>query len=69
MPDQRKLISVIDVLVIAEMGEFSDLNLNPEEYKTSNAHEDTSKTETSCLPRPMLRHSSLPARAQKASPQ
>lgn len=27
---QRKLISVVDVLVIAEMGEFVDLHLNPE---------------------------------------
>ncbi len=27
---QRKLLSVVDVLVIAEMGEFSDLNLNAE---------------------------------------
>jgi len=72
LPGQRKLISVIDVLVIAEMGEFSNLNLNPDEDKTGNAHEDTDKTETSCLPR-LQPHphpsSSLPVRAQKASPQ
>lgn len=69
LPGQRKLISVIDVLVIAEMGEFSDLKLNPEKYKTSNSYKDTGKTETSCLPRPMPHFSSLPARAQKASTQ
>jgi hypothetical protein len=69
LPIQRKLISVIDLLVIAEMGEFSDLNLNPDEYKTGNAHENTGKTETSCLPHPQPHPSSLPGRAQKASPQ
>ena len=56
LPGQRKLISVIDLLVIAEMGEFSDLKLNPDKYKTGNSHENTRKTETNCLPRPMPLH-------------
>jgi hypothetical protein len=69
LPGQRKLLSIIDVLVIAEIGEFSDLNLHPDEYPISNAHEDTGKTETSCRPHPQRHSSSLPGRAQKASPQ
>ena len=32
LPGQRKLISVVDVLAIAEMGEFIDLNMNSTEY-------------------------------------
>ena len=56
LPAQRKLISVIDVLVIAEMGEFSDLNLNPDEYTTGNSHENPRKTETRCLPHTMPLH-------------
>ena len=69
LPNQRKLLSVIDVLVIAEMGEFSDLKLDPDEHKTGNAHENMGKTETSCRPHPQPHSSSLPSRAQKASPQ
>jgi hypothetical protein len=50
LPNQRKLISAIDVLVIAEMGEFSDLNLHPDEYKTGISLEGTGQTETRCPP-------------------
>jgi hypothetical protein len=50
LPNQRKLISVIDVLVIAEMGEFSDLNLHPDEYKTGTSLRETGQTETRCPP-------------------
>jgi hypothetical protein len=54
LPGQRKLISPIDVLVVAEMGEFSELNLNPAEYKTSTSLKDTSQTETRCSPHPSM---------------
>ena len=54
IPGQRKLISVIDVLAIAEMGEFFDLNLNPEEYKTVTSLKGTGQTKTGCPP-----HSSM----------
>lgn len=49
LPGQRKLISVIDVLAVAELGEFSELKLNPEEFETGNIHEDTSKDKTDCF--------------------
>jgi len=55
VPGQRKLISVIDVLVMAEMGEFSNLSLNPGKYKTVTSREDTGQTTMHCPP-----HSSLP---------
>ena len=55
LPGQRKLISVIDVLAIAELGEFSDLNLNPDEHKSVTPREGTGQTETRCPP-----HSSIP---------
>ena len=48
IPGQRKLISPIDVLVIAEMGEFSDLNLNSDEYKNVTSLEGRGQTETGC---------------------
>lgn len=48
IPEQRKLISVIDLLAVAEMGEFSDLNLNPDEDKKFTSLEGTGQTETPC---------------------
>jgi len=54
LPGQRKLISPIDVLVVAEMGEFSDLNFEPDEYKTDASLKDTSQTETRCSPHPSM---------------
>jgi hypothetical protein len=56
IPGQRKLISHIDVLVIAEMGEFSDLNLNPDEYKNVTSLEGTGQTETRCPPHSSISH-------------
>ena len=49
LPNQRKLISIIDLLVIAEMGEFSDLKLNPEGYKTVTPPKDSGQPEIRCL--------------------
>lgn len=56
IPGQRKLISPIDVLVIAEMGEFSDLNLNPDEYKAVTSLEGRGQTETGCSLHSMSPH-------------
>ncbi|MDH5701016.1 MAG: hypothetical protein OEZ41_13770, partial [Nitrospirota bacterium] len=56
LPDQRKLISPLDVLVVAEIGEFSDLNLNPDEYKTGTSLKGSSLTETRCSPHPSVPH-------------
>jgi len=56
IPGQRKLISVIDVLAIAEMGEFSDLNLNPEEYKTVTSLKGTGQTKTGSPPYSSMPH-------------
>ena len=48
LPGQRKLISPIDVLAVAEMGEFSNLNLNPDEDKNFTFRESTGPTKTGC---------------------
>ncbi len=50
LPGQRKLISVVDVLAIAEMGEFSDLNLNIEESGSANALADKGVNNPPCTP-------------------
>jgi hypothetical protein len=63
LPGQRKLISVIDVLVIAEMGEFSDLNLNPDEYKTVTPPKDSGQSEIRCLSDHTHNHSFSATRA------
>jgi len=49
LPGQRKLLSVIDVLVIAEMGEFSDLNLHPDKYENITPPKDSGQPEIRCL--------------------
>ena len=59
VPGQRKLLSVIDVLVIAEMGEFLNLNLNPGEYKAVTSFEDTGQTKMHC-PTPLTPSSPSP---------
>ena len=69
LPGQRKLISVIDVLVIAEMGEFSDLNLNPDEYKTVTLPKDSGQTEIPCLSDQTRNHSSSATPASGNLPQ
>ncbi len=69
LPGQRKLISVIDVLVIAEMGEFSDLNLNPDEYKTVTLPKDSGQTEIPCLSDQTRNHSSSTTPASGNLPQ
>lgn len=50
LPGQRKLISVVDVLAIAEMGEFSDLNLNIEKSGNANALADKGVNNPPCTP-------------------
>jgi hypothetical protein len=47
-PAQRKLISVVDVLAIAEMGEFIDLTLDPEVTPTANSDQDKEKSRPGC---------------------
>jgi hypothetical protein len=56
IPGQRKLISVIDILVVGELGEFSDLNLNPNEYKNVTSLNGTGQTETHCPPHSLMPH-------------
>jgi hypothetical protein len=57
LPGQRKLISVIDLLVIAEMGEFSDLNLNPDKYETAAPPKNSGQPEMRCLSNHTRNHS------------
>ena len=52
LPRQRKLMSVADVLAIAEMGEFTDLNLTPEEYSSHNSLKGKSGQDSTCPPNP-----------------
>ncbi len=48
LPGQRKLISMVDVLAIAEMGEFIDLHLNPTEYGRSASPAEKPNTKLGC---------------------
>ncbi len=45
---QRKLISVVDVLAIAEMGEYKELSLSPEELASSPPLASTAGTPSGC---------------------
>ncbi|UCE64357.1 MAG: hypothetical protein JSU59_04235, partial [Nitrospirota bacterium] len=48
LPGQRKHISVVDVLAIAEVGEFIDLNLDPETNPIANSDLDKEKARPGC---------------------
>jgi hypothetical protein len=52
LPGQRKLISVVDLMAIAEMGEFIDLNINPEEFVRSTSLAGNKKGNLPCNPHP-----------------
>jgi hypothetical protein len=52
LPGQRKLISKVDVFAIAEMGEFRDLNLTPEDYPSHNSLKDKAGNDSTCLRNP-----------------
>lgn len=47
-PGQRKLISVVDVLAVAEVGEFIDLNIDREDTPTANSDMDKEKDRPGC---------------------
>lgn len=51
LPGQRTLISAVDILAIAEMGEFTDLNLNPEHYQNTASELGNRGSHFSCSPR------------------
>jgi hypothetical protein len=48
LPGQRKLISVVDVLAIAELGEFVDVNLHPDNYPDHSSDQDQENSSPGC---------------------
>ena len=50
LPGQRKLISMVDLLAISEMGEFTDLNFNFEHLPNGDLELENSKADSPCVP-------------------
>ena len=50
LPGQRKLISMVDVLAIAEMGEFTDLNFNSDNLGNDSPKREKTKADSHCVP-------------------